>query len=224
MTFFFCSSVRRRIMPRKKWRAVEAPAGWYEVIRGPRPSSVKWPMAQPLKQVVPKGGRWRGARNATVPSVPPNIAREGARVRVSQLQTAIAAFGGHDCPEVTMLREAMKRAQRAAREPPLQSGRRMRGVHCSSGEAFGLHDEQRSKLVSDLEDGRNLLQQLRAVAQAAKRTPTPVSQAPPYWGAQIWSFQQMVNGGARCIDVCHRPESFQETPGCKITQMLRHCG
>ena len=61
-------------MPRKGWRAVETPAGWYEVIRGPRPPSVKWPMAQPI-QVVPRRGRWRGARTvadskgATVPSV-----------------------------------------------------------------------------------------------------------------------------------------------------------
>ena len=29
-------------MPRRGWRAVGAPAGWYEVIRGPRPPSVSW--------------------------------------------------------------------------------------------------------------------------------------------------------------------------------------
>ena len=82
---------------------METLAGWYEVIRGPRLPS-KWPLAQP-KQVVPRRGRWRGARTvadskgATVSSVPPDIAREGARNRVSQLQTAIAAFGSYDGPE-----------------------------------------------------------------------------------------------------------------------------
>ena len=46
VSLFFCSSVRRRIiMPRKGWRAVERPAGWYEEIREPRPPSVQWPRA-----------------------------------------------------------------------------------------------------------------------------------------------------------------------------------
>ena len=47
---FLQSSVRRRIsVPRKGWWFAEAPAGWFEVIRGPRPPSVKWPNAQPQK-------------------------------------------------------------------------------------------------------------------------------------------------------------------------------
>ena len=125
-------------MPRRGWRAVETPAGWYEVIRGPRPSSVKWPVAQ-AKQVAPRGGRWRGARTvadskgATVPSVPPDIAREGARNCVSQLQTAIAAFGSYD----GVARGDEEGAAGSPGASYLKSDQRMRGVHCSSGEAFG---------------------------------------------------------------------------------------
>ena len=67
-------------------------------------------------------------RGATVPSVPPDIAREGARNRVSQLQTAIAAFGSCDDPEVTVLREDEGTAGNEDASY-LKSGQRMRGVH-----------------------------------------------------------------------------------------------
>ena len=56
-----------------------------------------------------------------------------------------------------------------------------------------LHHQQRSKLLSDLEDGRNRLQQLRAVAEAALQTPSPVPKVPPDWGAQIRSLQEKLN-------------------------------
>ena len=178
-------------MSRKGWRAVETPCG---VITGPRPPSVKWPLAQP-KQVVPRRGRWRGAhtvadsKGATVPSVPPNIAREGARNRVSQLQTAIAAFGSYGGPEVTMLREVMKRAQ----SPVSNQIKECKEFIARAEERLVLHDQHRTKLVSDLEDGRNRLQHLRTVAEATLQTPGFVPQAPPDWGAQIRSLQQMVN-------------------------------
>ena len=32
-------------MPRRGWSASETPAGWYQVIRGPRPKSEEWPRA-----------------------------------------------------------------------------------------------------------------------------------------------------------------------------------
>ena len=121
-------------------------------------------MVQP-KQVAPRGGRWRGARTvadskcATVTMVPPDVAREDARNRVSQLQTAIAAFGNYDGPEVTMLREAMKRAQRAAQEPPISNQiKECEEFIVRAEKRLVLHDQHRTKLVSDLEDGRNRLQ------------------------------------------------------------------
>ena len=41
--FIFCSLIRRFVMCRKGWNTVATPAGWFEVIRGPRPPSVQWP-------------------------------------------------------------------------------------------------------------------------------------------------------------------------------------
>ena len=38
--FASCKSV---LMPRRGWRAVKVPEGWLQVIRGPRPASVRWP-------------------------------------------------------------------------------------------------------------------------------------------------------------------------------------
>ena len=41
---YFASQVSRGVMPRRGWSAIETPNGWFEVIRGPRPPSVKWPI------------------------------------------------------------------------------------------------------------------------------------------------------------------------------------
>ena len=85
-----------------------------------------------------------------------------------------------------MLREAMKRAQRAAQEPPISNQiKECEEFIVRPEKRLVLHEKHRTKLVSDLEDGRNRLQQLRAVAEATLQTPSPVPQAPPDWGAQI---------------------------------------
>ena len=86
--------------------------------------------------------------------------------------TAIAAFGSCDGPEVTMLRETMKKAQRAAPEPP--NSNQVKGCEdfiARAEKRLVFYDQQRSKL-SDLEDGRNRLQKLRAVAEIALQTPS----------------------------------------------------
>ena len=48
-SFFFwggvISQVRRCLMPRRGWSAMEVPNGWVQVLRGPRPNSVRRPMA-----------------------------------------------------------------------------------------------------------------------------------------------------------------------------------
>ena len=92
-------------MGRRGWQAIEVPHGWFNVIRGPRPPSVRWPQAQsshqPEKVVrsVPvaapaKGGdrsnqgRWRQGR----PKISPDVALENDRKRVAGLEAAITAM------------------------------------------------------------------------------------------------------------------------------------
>ena len=53
---------RRFSMPRRGWQALDTPSEWYEVIRGPRPRSVQWPLAKVVQfrqpQVTPGRQRW----------------------------------------------------------------------------------------------------------------------------------------------------------------------
>ena len=47
-SFFFLGvipQVRRCLMPRRGWSVMEVPNGWVQVLRGPRPNSVRRPMA-----------------------------------------------------------------------------------------------------------------------------------------------------------------------------------
>ena len=126
-------------MPRRGWQAIEVPSGWYEVIRGPRPPSQKWPWASPHQSAqsrqplfgsgppVCQGGRWgqrRGIGRVGQSGQPdrarssPEVAISAARQRVVQLEAALAALGDTG-PEVTMLQTALMRAKQAAQEPHL---------------------------------------------------------------------------------------------------------
>ena len=97
---FLLHSVRRRTMPRRGW--LRAPDGWVQIIRGPRPPSMKWPSATEMRQssntVEKQGdggvqrpqarGRWR-----QLPArVSPEVSHEAAQKRVAQLEGALKAF------------------------------------------------------------------------------------------------------------------------------------
>ena len=127
-------------MPRRGWQAIEVPSGWYEVIRGPRPPSQKWPRASPTHSAQsgqplagssppsrPVVGRWghrRGVGRVGQSGQPerarssPEVAISAARQRVVQLEAALAALWETQGPETTMLQTSLKRAKQAAQEPP----------------------------------------------------------------------------------------------------------
>ena len=119
-------------MVRRGWRPVETPQGWFNVIRGPRPPSERWPMAQgnrqPSKVDQVGRGRWGqgGGTSRTQSSQPervrtsPEATIAAARQRVAQLEGALAAFGDATGPEVTMLQNSLKVAKKVAQEPPLE--------------------------------------------------------------------------------------------------------
>ena len=140
----------------------------------------------------------------------------GARNRVSQLQTAIAAFGNHDGPEVTMLREAMKRAQRAAQEPPITNQvNECEEFIARAEKRLVLHDQQ-----AQVEIGVRFGGWPKPIAAFARSCrghsadAEPCASGPSRLGCSIpvsSTDGQSVAGGARRIDVCHRAESFQET-------------
>ena len=81
--------------------------------------------------------------------------------RVFQLEAALASFGETKSPEVTMLQESLKLAQRGTQE-------RSVGVQLAQCEQFVVRaqkrldslDEERAKLVFELEEGQARLQRL----------------------------------------------------------------
>ena len=69
VVFFLQPLQTWQVMPRKGWSALETPNGWFQVIRGPRPLSVRWPNAKSLvsgtmkPNSTPPRGRWRQERS-----------------------------------------------------------------------------------------------------------------------------------------------------------------
>ena len=180
-------------MPRRGLSAAVTPSGWYEMIRGPRPPSLKWPNSKgkgrdagvvPLKPQVGVQGRWRQPAGR----VTPEVSLEAAQRRVAHLEGALLAFGDTTGPEVTMLQESLKQAKRVAQVPPVQLSQ-CEQVVSRAEKRLSLHDEARAQLVQELEDGLKRLQKLREEVSQSQPRPQP----PADWRAQLTSLQQMVN-------------------------------
>ena len=150
-------------MPRRGWQTIEVPSGWYEVIRGPRPPSQKWPIAssrQPAQfsrkpQIdsgppVRQGGRWGhrrgvwsvGRRQECAQPERVRTSREvilcTTRQRVAQLEAALAAPGDTSGPVVILLQNSLKSAKRAASGAASgRPGEPVRTVRCQSPEEVG---------------------------------------------------------------------------------------
>ena len=101
-------------MVRRGWSAVATPAGWYEIIRGPRPPSVQWPKGkgkgnqdvqwQPeASGPRPGGARFSGGRW--------NRGDSQRSVKIRSLVGALAALGPEDSSVKTELEGALKRAK-----------------------------------------------------------------------------------------------------------------
>ena len=97
-TFGVPETERRGCMPRKGRSTVQVPDGWLQVIRGPRPQSVKWPAKAQQKSDV----RVRDAGEVRDPQVAQQVRRvqrgpqpeevlSNARARVTKLEAAMAA-------------------------------------------------------------------------------------------------------------------------------------
>ena len=91
-------------MPRRGWSSITTPSGWYEVIRGPRPPSVQWPLA-------PKGqGKGKGGKPVAVPRAPQKIPQK-AQSKVGRLEAALQALGQEQSSARSALEEALKTAK-----------------------------------------------------------------------------------------------------------------
>ena len=130
-SFFLHPHQTWHFMPRKGWSSLETPAGWYQVIRGPRPKAVQWPRRQwwsssswwqqcgqwPELQSQKPQRRWQRGRPTR--GTNPDEVMAAARTKVQRLQSAIDALGDSESAEAQWLGEALEKARRAAQERPV---------------------------------------------------------------------------------------------------------
>ena len=111
-------------MPRRGWRAVEVPEGWLQVIRGPRPASVRWPRAA---QNLNRESRGKKVAKVDLPQRPvaPRPARPARSLdvvsaetaqEVQRLENAVSALG-EDNPLAKPLVSALKAAKSKLEAP-----------------------------------------------------------------------------------------------------------
>ena len=107
-------SFSRRIMLRKGWSSVQVPDGWLQVIRGPRPKSVQWPVQSRLPTSAQSPGtppppfprgRWRSGD-------PPNRREQNS---VTAIERALAALEPEDVSVKYGLETVLRRAKDKAK-------------------------------------------------------------------------------------------------------------
>ena len=103
-------------MPRRGWSAISTPSGWFEVIRGPRPPAVQWPLAS-------KGqGKGKGTKKPPTAVADPRKVQSKSELKghVASIEVAIRALGPN--PEPTVL-ASLKDALREGSPGPQASER-----------------------------------------------------------------------------------------------------
>ena len=105
----FASQVSRGVMPRRGWSAIATPSGWFEVIRGPRPPSVKCHLGT-------KGqGKGKGKPKPVVAVAAPQKVQ--CQSKVARLEAALQALGQEQSSARSALEEALKRAKEDVPKP-----------------------------------------------------------------------------------------------------------
>ena len=115
----FCIPDQPRVMPRKGWRTMELPAGWLQVLRGPRLPPERWPMevgARRNLNVEPNKETSQGSFRKEFPATPTRRFPRGEDVL--GCWRAINALGEDD-PAVTGLKEALRQARSQAQVRPV---------------------------------------------------------------------------------------------------------
>ena len=193
-------------MPRRGWSTLEVPAGWLQVIRGPRPPAVQWPKAsraqfQFQKPPVPSKKENKKQTERKVPGSenrrgPPQVS-PAAQDRVLRLQTAVNALGDDDSPEAKMLRDALKKAQQEVTTAPVgvrldacaQFVERAKNRLLKADEALRKVQDERCKLEQELREGEQRLEELRAEASEQVCAPP----AAPTAGDEVSNLKKLVS-------------------------------
>ena len=90
LVFRFLCIPRQTSMGRRGWQAIEVLQGWFNVICGPRPPSVRWPQAQSSRQPV------KVVRNASATPAQVSVGRSPFSARSSSQEWSSShSTGGH---------------------------------------------------------------------------------------------------------------------------------
>ena len=138
-------------MPRRGWQSLDVPSGWVQVLRGPRPPSVKWPPAR------------EGSRALSGPEV----VAEDAVAEVKRLENAIQVLGETN-PHAQPLVEALRVARAKTTVPPLQERiqscktflERVRQRVARAESVIARTVEQKEIYVKEVSEGESRLQTL----------------------------------------------------------------
>ena len=86
-------------MPRRGWQQLDVPSGWVRVLKGPRPKSEQWPLANEKNEVSQHTNKWRREKsNPTAQpdwwkmSRVPEVVEAQAIEEVRKLKSAVSVF------------------------------------------------------------------------------------------------------------------------------------
>ena len=190
-------------MPRRGWSTADVPAGWIQIVRGPRPRSEQWPRASATRSAVPRvlssvqhqpAQPRKPTLNSAKDKVNPDVVRDAARNQISKLEKALEVLSDSTGPAVDALKSELEKARQAAKVPPLN-------VQVSSTQDFIRRSERRLAELEEehtaesklLEEARERLRQLEAARCAQEAVASSPSATPLDLGTQVQTLQQMVN-------------------------------
>ena len=160
-------------MPNRRWQNGESRKGWrhdtdigqllwQQILRGPRPPSVRWPTAQKSHD-----GRGASAKAQTRRDPPtrrsPEEVVSAAQERVQKLERALEVLGEDSRPEFQVLQDSLKKAKAAAQRVPfvVQLEQSLKFVERSE-KRLRVLDEERAKEARLLEEAKQRVARLRS--------------------------------------------------------------
>ena len=220
-------------MVRRGWTALDAPSGWIQVLRGPRPKSVQWPSAKEgnSSDAVQPQGRWRQVPpprqqnvdqegksfRRLVPRMNPDSNREAARVKIGKLEKALEAMWDSEGPVVDYLKTELEKARTAAKRRPVNvEVEECRKFIIRSEKRISELDAERAAEVGALDEARARLSRLEAEQAAVPKVvsePVPEVVPPPEWAAEVQRSREeleRLRAGRSPVPVDHSVQSSAE--------------
>ena len=144
-------------MPRRGWTAIATPSGWYDVIRGPQPPSVQWPVSTKGKGT--KGqGKGKGIPKPVAAVAAPQKVQGNSKV--ARLEAALQALGQEQSSARSAVEEALKTAKEEVPKPmhpeqrTVEAGARVQRLEAALT-ALGENDSDAEPLKAALKQARS---------------------------------------------------------------------